>query len=145
MMNTNTRRAKRQILIVDADPLVRRGMIDILRHTGDLSVTAAVADGATAIAALADDSPDLVITELALEHSADGLELVQHIRTRYPGLPVIVLSGHQSVEHASAALEAGASAFIDKREAIDRVLITIQRVLQQGAHLTCRPDDRSVH
>ena len=120
--------AKRRIVIIDDHPLVRRGLTALIDNEPDLRVYAEAAGHRTGLEAIASSRPDLVITDLSLGDD-DGLALVQAIRSRDAGLPVLVLSMHNTAMWAQRAFKAGASGYASKQEMGETLLIAIRCVL----------------
>ena len=79
---------KRRILIVDANPLLRRGLAALIGAEPDLAVCAEAATAQEALDAIAAARPELVIADLSFEDGL-GLDLVREIRARHDGLPVL--------------------------------------------------------
>ncbi len=95
-----------QILLVDDEPEIRRLLS---RHLHRLGYTVREAgDGEEAVAMATVEIPDVVITDMAMPR-LDGLELLERLRNMDPGLPVIVLTGHGSLENVIAAMRRGAA------------------------------------
>jgi len=119
-----------RVLIVDDEAGIRRSLCGILSDEGfDAS---AVSDGEAAIACLAGDSPpDLVLLDIAMP-GRDGVEILVEITARWPGLPVVMMSGHGTIETAVRTTRHGAYDFIEKPLSIDKVLLTIQHALEQS-------------
>ena len=110
------------VLLVEDDPDVAAYTGTVLRHlAGARVLDAASADAA--LAALSAHDVDLVVTDIELlgragaAPGADGLALTGEIRRRHPLLPVVVLSGHATFDHAVVAMRAGAS---ELRVAVDQ-------------------------
>jgi signal transduction histidine kinase/CheY-like chemotaxis protein len=85
--------AGRRVLVVEDDPSVRRLAVDTLQHQGFRVDSAA--DGREAISLLeaSTEPPDLVITDLVLPHLS-GRTVRQTVATRFPGVPVLYISGY---------------------------------------------------
>ncbi|CBE67557.1 MAG: response regulator [Candidatus Methylomirabilis oxygeniifera] len=95
-----------RILLVDDEPEIRRLLS---RHLQRLGYTVREAgDGEEAVAAATAEIPDVVITDMSMPR-LDGLELLERLRSMDPGLPVIVLTGHGSIENVIAAMRRGAA------------------------------------
>jgi signal transduction histidine kinase/ActR/RegA family two-component response regulator len=93
-----------QVMLVEDDDATRDVTARILEERGFGVRTSH--DGAAALLALhAGPLPDLVLTDLMMP-GVDGAELAHHIRTNWPHLPVIVMSGYADVELATGAIEA---------------------------------------
>nr|WP_232479027.1 sigma-54 dependent transcriptional regulator [Roseomonas rosulenta] len=91
-----------------------------------------VASLARARAALAADPPDAVLLDLRLP-DGDGLGLLAEIRARPDPPPVIVMTAHGSVATAVEAMRAGASDFLVKPFAAERLVVTLANVLERAA------------
>ncbi|HXK25449.1 MAG TPA: sigma-54 dependent transcriptional regulator [Myxococcota bacterium] len=118
-----------RILIVDDEAAIRRSLQGILSDEG--FETSAVSDGESAIQTIAEEgAPDLVLLDIAMP-GRDGVEILVEITRRWPGLPVVMMSGHGSVEAAVRTTRHGAYDFIEKPLSLDKVLLTIQHALEQ--------------
>jgi len=119
-----------RILIVDDEVDIRRSLAGILGDEG--FGTTAAADGEEAIQAIGSgDPPDLVLLDIAMP-GRDGVEILVEIAGRWPGLPVVMMSGHGTIETAVRTTKHGAYDFIEKPLSIDKVLLTIQHALEQS-------------
>jgi DNA-binding NarL/FixJ family response regulator len=120
--------AKRQILIVDDHPLLRRGLTALIESEADLAVCGEAATCRAALEAIGQSQPDLVIVDLVLGED-DGLDLVKAIRARHPETPSLVLSMHDESVYAERSLRAGALGYVTKQRLDDTVLVAIRCVL----------------
>ena len=120
---------KRRILIVDAHPLLRRGLAALIDGESDLIVCGQAATAQAALAAIVADGPDLVIADFSLEDSV-GLALAAEIRTRHPGLPVLMMSMDDEALGCERALRAGARGCVSKRELDGTALAAIRAGLE---------------
>ena len=89
------------ILVVDDEKNIREGLAEYLRMEGYELKTAA--DGREGFAAVETGEVDLVITDLRMPAMSGG-ELLRQVGSRYPSVPVIVLTGHGTVEDAVDAM-----------------------------------------
>lgn len=120
---------KRRILIIDNHPLLRRGLTALIDNEPDLTVCADAATSRECFEAIAYSPPDLVVTDLSLGGD-DGLAMVKDIRSRYPALPILVLTMHAAPDYARRAFRAGASGFVTKQEMSETVVDAIRCVLR---------------
>ncbi len=97
------------------------------QHAG-LSVAYA-ANGQEALSAIQKEMPDLVVTDLQMS-GMNGLELVEEIRSRYPSLPVILMTAHGSEDIAIQALQKGAASYVPKKNLAQDLLETVANVLE---------------
>jgi CheY-like chemotaxis protein len=100
------------VLIVD-DSVVDRKLAGGCLKNCDLEVAFAC-DGREALELMADEPPDLVITDLQMPE-VDGLELVKQMRKRHRRIPVILMTAHGNEEIAVTALKLGASSYVPKK------------------------------
>lgn len=118
-----------EILIVDDESDIRMLIAGALDDEGFVTRDAADADGA--LAAVRARRPSLVLLDIWLEGSSmDGIELLEVIRGEQPDLPVVMISGHGTVEMAVNAIKKGAYDFIEKPFKIDRLLLVIERAIE---------------
>ena len=126
---------KRQILIVDDHPIVRRGLAMLLSAEPDLAICGEAADAAGALAEIERVLPDLAIVDLTLRDS-NGLDLIKDIRGRWPALPVIVYSLHEERLYAERVLRAGARGYIAKGDPLGSIVDGIRRALNGGVYVS---------
>jgi DNA-binding NarL/FixJ family response regulator len=126
---------KRKVLLVDDHPIVREGMALLINREGDLEVCAAAEDSNAALDAIETHRPDLAIVDISLP-GRDGLELLKTIRAMHSQMPVLILSMHGETTYAERALRAGASGYIMKQEATEKVLIAIRRILNREIYVS---------
>ena len=134
MSNGNGTSPRAKVLLVDDHPIVRRGLAQLINLQADLIVTAQADDAAGAIAAVKAEVPDIAVTDLSLQ-AGSGIDLIRDLKTLAPPLPVLVLSMHEETLYAERALRAGASGYIMKHEATEKVLVAIRRVLTGEVYL----------
>jgi two-component system nitrogen regulation response regulator NtrX len=117
------------ILIVDDEEDIRELVAGILSDEGHETRTAHDAD--SALAAIADRVPRLVFLDIWLQGSRlDGLALLDEIKTLHPSLPVVMISGHGTIETAVSAIRRGAYDFIEKPFKADRLILIAERALE---------------
>jgi two-component system nitrogen regulation response regulator NtrX len=114
-----------RILIVDDEAGIRSTLSGILEDEG--YGVAAVGTAAEATARLGAEAFDAVLLDLWLP-DRDGLELLSELREQ----PVIVISGHASVDTAVRATRLGAYDFLEKPLSLSRVVVTVQNALERG-------------
>ena len=117
------------ILIVDDERDIRSLIGAVLRDEGYPTVEAATAGEARDI--LAAKPPGLAILDIWMRDSdMDGLELLEWVKGVYPELPVLMISGHGTIETAVQAIRNGAFDFIEKPFKEDRLLLMVRRALE---------------
>ena len=117
------------ILIVDDEADIRMLIAGILGDEGYQTREAHNAD--SAIAEVKRRQPSLVILDIWLENSRlDGLGILSAIKAEHPGVPVLMISGHGTIETAVTAIQRGAYDFIEKPFKADRLLVVVQRAIE---------------
>lgn len=125
---------KARIVIVDDHPIVRHGVSRLLNREEDLCVTGEAENSAEAIKLLEEDLPDMVLIDLVLDGES-GIDLIEDIRSRWPDLPVLVVSMHDAPDYLERVLKAGAQGFVNKKESIQRLSDAIRRVLSGKVYI----------
>ena len=116
------------ILIVDDEKGIRDGLKLFLKREGHLAFTAE--DGKEALEILEKNDIDLVISDLRMPH-INGDELLAFINKDYPGVKVIILTGHGTVENAVEAMRNGAYDFLIKPLNLEKLGLIVKRALSQ--------------
>jgi PAS domain S-box-containing protein len=124
----NADRTKR-VLVVDDEESIREVCAALLDQVGYRVETAV--DALEAIGRLLQGGFDLVVTDLQMP-GMDGVALLGRIRAAYPQLPVVISTGHATVETAIAALRTGATDFIRKPFSGEDFLQVVERALRFG-------------
>jgi UDP-3-O-acyl N-acetylglucosamine deacetylase len=119
------------ILIVDDETQIRTTLRGILSDEGYRVLDAD--DALKALNLITAQRPDLVILDIWMPHM-DGIELLEQLKTREPELPIIVVSGHGTIETAVRATKLGASDFIEKPFSLDTLLRSVRRAMRKEAH-----------
>ncbi len=93
--------------------------------------TRGAASSGEALAAIRARQPSLVILDIWLQGSElDGLEILKIVRRDTPNVPVLMISGHGTIETAVAAIKIGAYDFIEKPFKTDRLLLFVERAIE---------------
>ena len=117
------------ILIVDDEADIRELVGGILEDEGHETRLAANSD--EALQQIENRVPRLIFLDIWLQGSRlDGLALLDKIKTRYPDLPVVMISGHGNIETAVSAIKRGAYDFIEKPFKADRLILVAERALE---------------
>ncbi|MCP3901634.1 MAG: sigma-54-dependent Fis family transcriptional regulator [Desulfobacteraceae bacterium] len=114
------------VLIVDDEEMIIESLEGILSDDG-FEVLHAF-NGYEALKKVETESPDIVLLDIWMP-GMDGIETLKEIKKNYPSLPVIMITGHGSIESAVDATKAGAFDFLEKPLSIDRVIVTINNAL----------------
>ena len=114
------------VLIVDDERNIREGLAEALALEGHEVATAG--DGEEALAMLARDEIDLVVSDLRMPKLA-GDELLKRVVSEWPTVPVIILTGHGTIETAVQAMRDGAYDFLTKPVDLERLGLLVKRAL----------------
>jgi DNA-binding response OmpR family regulator len=101
---------KKQVLVVDDDADLRRGLVMLLGKEFDVRE---VADGDACLRAVAQACPDLLLLDVAMP-GMTGIEVLRTVRDNHRALPVLMLTAQADLELARQALDMGAKAYITK-------------------------------
>ncbi|WP_374007076.1 response regulator [Leifsonia sp. LS-T14] len=121
---------KFRVVVVEDDPDVAFFMKTVLEKRAD-AVAIAVTDPSLALTRIAEFEPDLVITDIEMP-GISGLDLLKELRSQYPGMPVVVMTAHVSVDYAVSALRAQADEFLTKPIASSELVAIVNRLAAQG-------------
>jgi two-component system nitrogen regulation response regulator NtrX len=117
------------ILVVDDEVDIRELVAGILQDEGYAVRTAQDSD--TALAAIRARKPSLLILDIWMQGGGlDGLELLDIVKELDPDLPVVMISGHGSIETAVSSIKRGAYDFLEKPFKSDRLLLVVERALE---------------
>lgn len=116
------------VLIVDDEKNIREGLSQALRLAGYATHTAA--SGSEAQRLLEGRSVDLVISDLRMP-GLSGEQLLKRVVSSYPAIPVIILTGHGTIESAVTAMRDGAYDFLTKPVNLDRLELLVKRALSR--------------
>jgi two-component system, NtrC family, nitrogen regulation response regulator NtrX len=118
-----------EILIVDDEEDIRELIAGILGDEGYETRVAGDSDGAQA--AIRKRRPQLVVLDIWLQGSRlDGIQVLDAIKREQPDLPVVMISGHGTIETAVASIKKGAYDFIEKPFKADRLIHVVSRALE---------------
>ena len=115
------------ILTIDDEENIRNGLADNFELEG-YNVEKA-ANGKEGLSKIEKGGIDLVITDLRMD-GIPGEEVVRRVTTEHPGIPIIVLTGHGSIEDATAAIKAGAYDFLTKPLDLDHLNHIVKNALK---------------
>ena len=114
------------LLIVEDDQDLREALIDTAQDANVAAVPAADAEAAMRI--LATQAVDMVCSDVNMP-GKNGMELLQHIQSEHPGLPVVLMTAFGSIEHSVQAMQKGAADYLVKPFRSDIFLEVIEKYL----------------
>lgn len=116
-----------RLLIVDDEDGIRISLRGILEDEGYEIFDVDSAEAGLVF--LEQESVDLVFLDIWLPEM-DGLTMLEKLRGLYPSLPVLMISGHGTIETAVNAIKKGAHDFIEKPLSLEKVIIAVERALE---------------
>src|SRR5271167_2180500 len=117
------------ILIVDDEADIRMLIAGVLKDEG--YATREAADTAQTSAAIQARQPTLVILDIWLQEGGlEGIEILRQLRADMPSVPVVMISGHGTIETAVEAIKMGAYDFLEKPFKSDRLLLVVERAIE---------------
>ena len=136
------RRAK--VLIVDDHPIFRRGLSDLIAEEDDMEVCGETDNGPEALRQVETCCPDVALVDLSLK-SGHGIKLIEQIREQNESVKMVVCSMHEESQFAERVLRAGASGYVNKQDAGDKLIVAIRRVLEGDIYLSPAMTRRLLH
>jgi DNA-binding NarL/FixJ family response regulator len=109
----------------------------LIDHEPDLAICGEAVSIAEALQCVKQHRPDIVIVDIALPDGS-GLDLIKQLHIEDPQLGLLAMSMHDEGAWAERALRSGARGYIMKKEAMDRVLVAIRRVLAGEMYVSDR-------
>lgn len=117
------------VLVIDDEEGIRESLKGILEDEGyEVLVAESAEEG---LRLFEQYSPDLVLLDIWLP-GIDGIEALRLIRDKRPYIPVIMISGHGTIELAVKASKLGAYDFLEKPLSLERVLLTVKRAIEKS-------------
>jgi DNA-binding NarL/FixJ family response regulator len=119
---------KKSILIVDDHPLFREGLKAIIARDARYEVVGEAGNGREALKMARELNPDLILLDMALPDQ-NGIELTGKIRDFSSEIHIMIVSMHSKIDYIVKAFQAGATGYVVKESASDRLLQGIEWVL----------------
>ncbi|PKL16655.1 MAG: DNA-binding response regulator [Spirochaetae bacterium HGW-Spirochaetae-5] len=124
------------IMIVDDHPIVSNGIQQLIDRETDMKVINSVQDAESAMKYVEKFSPDLIVVDISLKGSTNGIDLIKSLKKRYPKIKSLVLSMHEENLYAERAIKAGAKGYIMKNDLTDNIVKAIRSILQGNLYLS---------
>jgi two-component system, NarL family, invasion response regulator UvrY len=125
----------KRIIIADDHEIVRAGLKQIIADDPELSVEGEASDGQQLLEKLRKQKFDVVLLDMKMP-GRSGLEILKQLKLEHPSLPVLVLSMHPEEQYAVRTIKAGASGYITKETAPDKLIEAIRRVCSGGKYIS---------
>ncbi len=125
----------KRIIIADDHEIVRAGLKQIIADDPELSVEGEASDGQELLEKLRKQKFDLVLLDMKMP-GRSGLEILKQLKMEHPSLPVLVLSMHSEEQYAVRTIKAGASGYVTKETAPDKLIEAIRRICSGGKYIS---------
>ena len=117
-----------RVLIVDDHAVVRAGYKQFLKEDSDITQIGEAASGNQVLAMPRRSEWDLLLMDIHMPDRS-GLDILKHVKSGYPRVPVLIMSGLPEEQYARTVLRSGASGFLSKAVAPDELLKAVHTVL----------------
>jgi DNA-binding NarL/FixJ family response regulator len=118
---------KKRILIIDDHPLFREGIKSLIARNPGFEVVGEAGNGRKGLRMAKELKPDLVVMDISLPDKS-GIDLTRDIRSHLSETRVIIVSMHSKIDHISEAFRAGASGYVVKESAAERLTQGLEAV-----------------
>jgi DNA-binding NarL/FixJ family response regulator len=125
-----------KLVLIDDHYLFRLGVRGILAATSEWTVVGEASRARDAFPIVEAERPDIVLMDVALVGSMDGVVATREVRRRAPTTRVVILTVHQGIRDVVDALDAGASAYILKTESTEAILGALAAVMRGERYVT---------
>ena len=121
------------ILVIDDEKAIRNTLKEILEY--EKHRVSLAPNGLEGLELLKKEQFDALLLDIKME-GMDGMEVLEQVAKDWPDLPVIMISGHGTVDTAVKAIKMGAFDFIEKPLDLNRLLITLRNAMDKGKLVT---------
>ena len=122
-----------KIIIADDHPLFRRGLKHALEETPDIEVIGEASNGDSLLSMIKSDNLDMVLLDISMPGKS-GLDLLKQLKSEYPKLPILILSVYPEEQYAVRFIKAGASGYLTKESAAEKLAEAIRKIAAGGKY-----------
>jgi DNA-binding NarL/FixJ family response regulator len=133
---------KKSVLVVDDHPLVREGLKVIIGRSSKFEVVGEAGAASEGFRMVEELKPELVLLDISLPDES-GIELTRRIKRALPEARILIVSMHSKIDYITEAFKAGATGYIVKESAAERLLAAMESVAT-GEHYLDSPVSHSV-
>ena len=131
MKTTESKSVK--VVIADDHPLFRRGLKHALEETNDIEVIGESSNGDELLSLIRDCKPGIILLDIAMPGKS-GLDLLKELKSEHPKLPILILSVYPEEQYAIRFLKAGASGYLTKESAAEKLAEAIRKIAGGGKY-----------
>jgi two-component system invasion response regulator UvrY len=124
-----------KILIADDHAIVREGLKQIVALEKDLRVTGEAGSAAELFEQLEKQSFDIIILDINMP-GRSGLDIMKDLNSRFPNLPVLILSMYSEEQYGFRAIKTGASGYLKKVSAPEELVTAIKKIVSGGKYIS---------
>jgi len=124
-----------RLLVADDHPIVRDGLRQIAMRTPDIRILDEAGSGEEALRKLVAGKFDVVVLDVALP-GMSGLEVLRKIKSRFPRLPVLMLSMYPEGQYALRTIKLGAAGYLGKEHFSSEMIAAIRKVAAGKEYLS---------
>ena len=122
-----------KIIIADDHPLFRRGLKHALEETSDIEVIGEASNGDSLLSMLKSDNLDMVLLDISMPGKS-GLDLLKQLKSEHSKLPILILSVYPEEQYAVRFIKAGASGYLTKESAAEKLAEAIRKIAAGGKY-----------
>jgi DNA-binding NarL/FixJ family response regulator len=124
----------RKLFLVEDHPVIRQQYAAFIERESTLVICGEAVSVKEALEKIPLSAPDIVIIDISLEGNQDGIELVRTLRSQYPQLRLLVVSGHEGRIYADLIVQAGANGYVVKGNP-ENFIQAVYHILDNGGFL----------
>jgi two-component system, NarL family, response regulator NreC len=124
-----------RVAIIDDHPLIRRGLERLINSGARFTVCGEAGTAADALTLLARDQVEIAIVDIGLPDQ-NGINLTREIRKKFPHIRVLILSMHDDGDHARRALKAGATGYMVKNDAVEKIEFALEEISNGRSYIS---------
>ena len=122
-----------KIIIADDHPLFRRGLKHALEETPDIEVIGEASNGDSLLSMIKSDNLDIVLLDISMPGKS-GLDLLKQLKSEHSKLPILILSVYPEEQYAVRFIKAGASGYLTKESAAEKLAEAIRKIAAGGKY-----------
>ena len=122
-----------KIIIADDHPLFRRGLKHALEETSDIEVIGEASNGDNLLSMIKSNNLDMVLLDISMPGKS-GLDLLKQLKSEHSKLPILILSVYPEEQYAVRFIKAGASGYLTKESAAEKLAEAIRKIAAGGKY-----------